>query len=76
MISETRLDETFPEGQFLTDGFIDRNTNGGGIALYILKDIPSRQISFNDNDKDIKHFFVEKKGKGLDGLSSKYNNYF
>ena len=38
MISETKLDETLPEGQFLMDGFtppywIDRNTNGGGIAL-------------------------------------------
>ena len=34
MISETKLDETFPEGQFLTDGLtppyrMDRNTNGG-----------------------------------------------
>ena len=61
MISEIKLDETFPEGQFLTDGFMDRNTNGGGIALCILKDIPSRQISFKNNDKDIEHFFVEKK---------------
>ena len=44
MISETKLDETFPEGQFLMDGFtppyrMDRNTNGGGIALYIREDI-------------------------------------
>ena len=46
------------------DGFtspyrMDRNTNGGGIALYIKEDIPSRQISFKNDDKDIEHFFVE-----------------
>ena len=40
MISETKLDETFPEGQFLMDGFtptygMDRNANVGGIALYV-----------------------------------------
>ena len=38
MISEIKSDETFPECQFLMDGFtppcrLDRNTNGGGIAL-------------------------------------------
>ena len=47
MISETKLDETFPEGQFLMDGFItqyriNRNTNGGGIALYVREDIPTK----------------------------------
>ena len=64
MISETKLDETFPEGQFLMDGFtplyrIDKNTNGGGIMLYIREDIQSRQILFKNDDKDIEHFFVE-----------------
>ena len=60
MISETKLDETFPENQFLMDGFtppfrIDRNLNGGGIALYVREDIPSRQISFKNDDKDIEY---------------------
>ena len=36
MISETKLDESFPIGQFLMDGYrdpfrLDRNENGGGI---------------------------------------------
>ena len=61
MISKTKLDETFPEGQFLMDGFIppyrmNRNTNGGGIALYVREDIPSRQISFKNDGNDIEHF--------------------
>ena len=64
MVSEAKLDETFPESQFLMDGFtppyrMDRKTNGGGTALYVREDIPSRQISFKKDDKDIKHFFVE-----------------
>ena len=45
------------------DGFtppyrMDRNTNGGIIALYVRKDMPSRQISFKSDDVDIEHFFV------------------
>lgn len=36
MISETKLDESFPEGQFLIEGFtipfrLDRNKNGGAL---------------------------------------------
>ena len=42
MVSETKLDDSFPEGQFLIDGFhspfrFDRNKNGGGIMLYVRK---------------------------------------
>ena len=64
MISETKLDETFPEGQFLIDGFnppyrMDRNTSWGGTALYVREDITTRQISFKNDDEDIEHFFVE-----------------
>ena len=47
MISETKLDETFPAAQFLLQVFcmpdrFDSNRNGGGIMLYISEDIPSR----------------------------------
>ena len=46
MISETKLDDSFPEGQFSIDGYhtpfrYDRNGNGGGILLYIREDIPA-----------------------------------
>ena len=62
MITETKLDETFPEGQFLMDGFtppyrMDRNANGGGIAFYTRENVQSRQISFKNDDKDIEQFF-------------------
>ena len=40
MISETKLDSTFPLTQFLINGFsvphrVDRNSKGGGILLYL-----------------------------------------
>ena len=62
MISVTKLDGTFPVGQFPMDRFVplyrmERNTNGGGAALYVKKDIPSRQISLKNDHKNIEHFF-------------------
>ena len=45
MISETKLDDSFPEGQFFIDDYhtpfrYDRNGNGGGTLLYVHEDIP------------------------------------
>ena len=45
MISETKLDERFPIGQFHIEGFgtpirLDRNQNGGGITLLSEEGIP------------------------------------
>ena len=53
MISETQIDEVFPEGYFLAEGFrtpywLDRDCNGGGIMLYVGQDIPSNLITFKD----------------------------
>ena len=47
MVSETKLDESFPVGQFITEGFgvpykVDRNANGGGIMLFVREHIPSK----------------------------------
>ena len=61
MISETKLDESFPIGPFLIDGYsvpfrLNRNENGGGILLYVRDDIPSKLLSMNSN---IEGFFVE-----------------
>ena len=49
MISQTKLDPSFPTGQLHIHGFsepyrFDRNGNGGGILLYIREDIPSKLI--------------------------------
>ena len=50
MISETKLDDSFPQGQFLIDSFhspfrFDRNKSGGGILLYVREDIPTKTVS-------------------------------
>ena len=50
MISETKLDDSFPTAQFLLHGFstpyrLQRNSKGGGILLYIKEDIPSRLLN-------------------------------
>ena len=61
LISETKLDESFPPSQFLLDGYSvpfrsDRDGNGGGILLFIREYIPSKLLLMN---KNIEGFFVE-----------------
>ena len=49
LISETKIDSSFPTAQFQIEGYttyrLDRNTNGGGILLYIREDIPSTLLN-------------------------------
>lgn len=64
LITETKLDDSFPESQFLIPGFstpyrVDRNNTGGGIMLYIREDIPSKQINHYPTCTDIECVFVE-----------------
>ena len=49
VISETKLDESFPTSQFSINGFkkpfrYDRNANGGGILVYIRDKVPANEI--------------------------------
>ena len=62
MVSETKLDDRFPEGQFLIKGFhspfrFDRNRNGGGIMLYEREDIPANLLSHDFPSAE--SFFIE-----------------
>ena len=48
VLSETKLDGTFPENQFSLNGFKkpyrkDRNKFGGGVMIYVREDIPSQE---------------------------------
>ena len=50
MVSATKLDDSFPEAQFLIEGLyssfrFDRNINGGGIILCVREDIPTKLLS-------------------------------
>ena len=63
-IQETKLDSSFPVGQFLIDGYsepyrLDRNRNGGGVMIYVREDIPSRLLSKHTFTKAIEGLFVE-----------------
>ena len=56
ILDETKLDDTFTEDQFCIEGFskpyrLDRNRNGGGVMIYVRKDIPSKELK---NHKFIK----------------------
>ena len=53
MISETKVDDSFPDGQFFLDGFgtpfrLDRNRNGGSIMLFARYDIPAKVVSADE----------------------------
>ena len=61
MISETKIDETFPDSPFLIEGFsvpyrLDRKAKGGGILLYIREDIPSKRIKKSHLTSHLKGF--------------------
>ena len=49
VIAETKIDASFPLGQFAIEGFatpfrLDRNANGGGLLVYVRCDIPSHRL--------------------------------
>ena len=64
MISETKIDDTFPEIQFCFPRFskpfrLEKTCNGGGILLFIREDIPSKLIKTKFLPKNFEGFFVE-----------------
>ena len=61
-ISETKIDDSFPNKQFLIDGYtapyrLDRNSVGGGILVYVREDVSSKLISVNFQNRE--GFFLE-----------------
>ena len=50
MVWETKLDDSFPIGQFIIEGFdvlyrVDQNANDGGIMLLVREDISLKPVS-------------------------------
>ena len=63
LISETKLDDSFPSAQFLIKGFsalyrFDRNSKGVGLLFYTREDIPSKILTYSSNC-DIKTYLIE-----------------
>ena len=58
LISETKIDSSFPTAQFHIDGYTihrrDRGENGGGLLLYVREDVPSALLK-----TEIEAFYVE-----------------
>ena len=64
VITETKLDDSFPTNQFNLEGFStpyrqDRNRFGGGILIYIREGIPNKLLSKHTFSNDIEGIFVE-----------------
>ena len=63
LISENKLDDSFPSGQFKICGFsmpcrYDRNSMGGGLLIYIRDDIPAKLLK-HDFGTNIENLSVE-----------------
>ena len=65
VVSETKLNDTFPDSQFHMEGYRlirkDREINGhygGGIVMFIREDIPCKELQFQVN-KEIEGIFLE-----------------
>ena len=80
LVSETKLDDTFPVGQFYIDGYgtpyrFDRTSRGDRILLDISENISSKILKFEPVQNNFEGFLVEinlRKKKWL--LSCSYNS--
>ena len=55
LISETKIDKSFPNEQFRLKGFgdpyrLDRKCDGGGLLLYFRNDITAKPLKLIDSD--------------------------
>ena len=63
VVSETKIDESFPDSQFYIDGYnipfrLDRTCDGGGILVYFRSDIPCKLLKSN-LPQNIEGLFIE-----------------
>ena len=80
VISETKLDNSFPMGEFEIEGYftpirLDRNCHGGGIILYVRSDLPCKELNTHKLPNDVDGIFAEltiRKTKWL--FVAGYNN--
>ena len=64
IITESKLDDTFPKQQFWIDGYsppfrIDRSKHGGGVIIYIRKDIPAKELLAHPKPINFEGIFFE-----------------
>ena len=59
---ETKIGDSFPQGQFVINGFnipyrLDRDCLGGGLMFIVREDIPSNLLTIEE--KPVESFYVE-----------------
>ena len=64
LVSETKLDDTFPSGKFFIEGYkepirLDRNRNGGGLLFFIRDDLDSKEIKSHKLPKKVEGIFIK-----------------
>ena len=64
IIAETKLDDTFPKGQFLIEGFkqpyrLDVTANSGGLLVYLKDGIISKELNKENISKQIQAIPIE-----------------
>ena len=64
LITETKIDESFPPAQFTITGYHnpfrkDRDKMGGGLLLYVRDDITCKEIKPSNLPSDIECIFIE-----------------
>ena len=64
MISETKLDDTFPYDQFNIEGFsqqfrLDRNCHGGGVIIYVRDHLPCKEIKSYSLPGNVEGIFID-----------------
>ena len=77
MISKTKIDESFPQENFLIDKFSspyrsDRDSKGGRIMLYVREDIPSNFLA--SANKSIENLYVELNLKNVKTVAIIWQN--
>ncbi len=64
LISETKIDDSFPDAQFTCNGYSkpyrkDRKLGGGGLLCFVNNNIPSRQLNIDSLPNDIEIISIE-----------------
>ena len=64
MVSETKVDDSFPRGQFEIEGYsspirLDRNRHGGGVMIFSRVDLPCHELKSHNLPIDIECTFLE-----------------
>ena len=73
MISETKIDESFPVSQFMIDGLSmpyhrDRNAHCGEILVYFRNYITAKLLKHGNLSSDIEAIFIEMNTKSKNWL--------